>query len=160
MEMKLKGLASSKIHLEQAYALNPYSYKIKHAIGQWFIFSAYEQKTWEDAKVEFEQGEEVMIEQVRINDVYPVHSYIDGFMLLHRKFRFELETKKIKYLYQLIINLQKEFSNHSLLSLIWKKYYLFLKENNRTKDITITLEELQEMNKIDLSKDAEEQYLI
>ena len=60
----------------------------------------------------------------------------------------------------MIINLQKEFSNHSLLSLIWKKYYLFLKENNRTKDITITLEELQEMNKIDLSKDAEEQYLI
>lgn len=160
MEMKLKGLASSKIHLEQASALNPYSYKIRHALGQWYIFSAYEQKTWEDAKIEFEQGEEVMIEQTKINDVYPVHSYIDGFMLLHKKFKFELETKKIKYLYQLIINLQKEYSKHSLLSLIWKKYYLFLKDNNKTKDISITLEELQEMDKIDLSKDAEEQYLI
>jgi hypothetical protein len=70
MEMKLKGLASSKIHLEQASALNPYSYKIRHALGQWYIFSAYEQKTWEDAKIEFEQGEEVMIEQTKINDVY------------------------------------------------------------------------------------------
>jgi ABC-type dipeptide/oligopeptide/nickel transport system ATPase subunit len=160
MEMKLKDLPSAKIHLEQASALAPNSYKIKHTIGQWHMFNSCEMSTYKEALAEFIIGEEIMSEQFKINDAYPVHSYIDGYMLLHKKFNFDLESDKIKNLYTLIKTSLEKFDNHALLLIIWKKFYNFLKRNNKLNFIKISLEELQLIDKIDINKDADEQYKI
>lgn len=67
-------LQYAKIHLDQASALNSYSYKIRHTIGQWHMFNACAMDNY--------------------NDAYPVHSYIDSFIQLHNRFKFTLVSKK------------------------------------------------------------------
>ncbi|MAC82513.1 MAG: hypothetical protein CL624_00090 [Arcobacter sp.] len=78
------------------------------------------------------------------NDAYPVHSYIDSFIQLHNRFKFTLVSKKIKVLYLIIQTSLDKFDNHSLLLIIWKKFYQFLKRNNKTSFIKILLDELNE----------------
>ena len=160
MEMKLKDFDSAKIHLEQASTLNPSSYKIQHTIGQWHMFYSCTLSNYNLAKEEFEKGEKIMNAQITINDAYPVHSYIDGFMLLHKKFNFELESKKIRYLYSIIMESLKRFNNHALLLIIWKKFYKFLEINKKLHIIKTSLEDKIMLDSIDTSKDAEEQYII
>lgn len=160
MEMKRGDLTSSKIHLEQAIAINPYSYKIKHAIGQWHFFAACQENDFELAKQEFEIGEKIMLEQLGINYAYPVHSYIDGFMEFHKHFKFELKEKKIKDLYKIIEESLLKDPNHSLLLIVWKKFYLFLEKNEVVRYIKINLDDYKRMTYIDINKSAEEQYLI
>ncbi|CAM3816833.1 SIR2 family protein [Arcobacter cloacae] len=160
MEMKLKDFDSAKIHLEQASTLNPSSYKIQHTIGQWHMFYAIRISDYNLAKEEFEKGEKIMIAQLPINDAYPVHSYIDGFMQLHKRFNFDLDSKKIKYLYSIIMDSLKRFNNHALLLIIWKKFYKFLERNKKLYMIKTSLEDKKILDSIDITKDAEEQYLI
>jgi len=160
MEMKLKDFDSAKIHLEQASTLNPSSYKIQHTIGQWYMFYSCTLPNYNMAKEEFEKGEKIMKAQITINDAYPVHSYIDGFMLLHKKFNFELESKKIRYLYSIIMESLERFNNHALLLIIWKKFYKFLEKNKKLHIIKTSLEDKKMLDAIDTSKDAEEQYII
>lgn len=160
MEMKLKDFESSRIHLEQALALSPHSYKIQHAKGQWYMFKASDMNNYSEAKKIFDKGAELMESQILINDAYPVHSYIDGFIMFHNKFKFELESNQIKHLYSIIKNSLTKFNNHALLLIIWKNFYLFLEKNNKTSYITISLEELKVMDTIDTRKSAEEQYVI
>lgn len=138
MEMKLKDFESSKIHLDQALALSPRSYKIKHALGQWYIFNSCNMSNYTEAKKIFDEGAELMESQLLINDAYPVHSYIDGFIMFHRKFEFELKANEIKHLYSIIQNALVKFNNHALLMIIWKKFYLFLDKHNKTGYITIS----------------------
>lgn len=160
MEMKLGDLPSAKIHLDQASALNPYSYKILHTIGQWHFFNACNLDNYNDALIEFQEGEQIMLGQLKINDAYPVHTYIDGFMEFHKKFNFKLEDKKIRELYNIIKDSLEKFHDHSLLLIIWKKFYLFLEKENKTKIISIPLNEYKKMTSIDINKSAEEQYSI
>ena len=160
MEMKLKDFDSARIHLEQASTLNPSSYKIQHTIGQWHMFYAITINDYNFAKEEFEKGEKIMIAQLPINDAYPVHSYIDGFMQLHKKFNFELDSKKIRYLYSIIMDSLKRFNNHALLLIIWKKFYKFLEKNKKLHIIKTSFEDKRILDSIDITKDAEEQYLI
>lgn len=160
MEMKLRDFNSAKIHLEQALTLNPSSYKIQHTIGQWHMFYSLTKNSYSLAIEEFEKGEKIMIAQLPINDAYPVHSYIDGFMQLHKVFKFELESKKIKYIYSIIMNSLKRFNNHALLLIVWKKFYQFLERNKKLYIISISIEDKKLLDSIDITKDAEEQYLI
>lgn len=160
MEMKLGDYSSAKIHLEQAIALNPKSYKIKHAIGQLHILKSLTYNDFSQAKLEFEIGERIMISQIDINDAYPIHSYIDGFIQFHKKFRFELENSKVKELYNIIKGGLEKFNNHALLLIIWKKYYKHLQKNNKTSLIKISFEDMNLMKHVDIKKDAEEQYII
>lgn len=160
MEMKLNDFESSKIHLEQALAISPHSYKIQHAKGQWYMFKSSYMSDYNEAKKIFDKGAKLMESQILINDAYPVHSYIDGFIKFHNKFKFELEKNQIRHLYSIIKNALIKFNNHALLLIIWKKFYLFLEKNNKVGYITITLEELKKMDDIDTKKSAEEQYVI
>ncbi len=160
MEMKLKAFDSAKIHLDQALTLNPSSYKIQHTIGQLHMFYSLTKSNYNEAKEEFEKGEKIMIAQLQINDAYPVHSYIDGFMQLHRVFKFELEVNKIKYIYSIIMSSLDRFNNHALLLIVWKKFYKFLEKNKKLHIIRISLEDKKLLDSIDITKDAEEQYLI
>lgn len=160
MEMKLKDYASAKIHLDQAIALNPKSYKIKHTVGQLHILKSLTFHNFNQAKQEFEIGEKIMISQLDINDSYPIHSYVDGYIRFHKKYKFELDNSKVKELYNIIKSGLEKFNNHALLLIIWKKYYQYLKVNNKTSLIKISIEDMQLMNTIDIKKDAEEQYLI
>ena len=160
MEMKLNDFDSALVHLEQASTLNPSSFKIQHTIGQWHMFYSCTLDNYNIAKEEFEKGEEIMKAQITINDAYPVHSYIDGFMLLHNKFKFELETRKIRYLYSIIISSLERFNNHALLLIIWKKFYLFLSNNKKLHLIKTSLEDKKHLESIDTSRDAEEQFII
>ncbi|MDN5125875.1 SIR2 family protein [Aliarcobacter butzleri] len=160
MEMKLGDYPSAKIHLEQAIALNPKSYKIKHAIGQLHILKSLTYDNFEEAKKEFEIGEKIMISQIEINDAYPIHSYVDGFIQFHKKFKFQLENNKVKELYNVIKYGLEKFNNHALLLIIWKKYYRYLQKNNKTSLIKISIEDMNLMKHIDVRKDAEEQYMI
>jgi hypothetical protein len=160
MEMKLKDFESSKIHLDQAMALSPNSYKIQHALGQWYMFKAITIDNYEQAKIIFQEGSKLMESQLLINDAYPVHSYIDGFMMFHKKFKFELKSNQIKHLYKIIQDALVKFNNHALLMIIWKQFYLFLEKENKTGYITVSLEDLKSMDAIDLHKSAEEQYII
>ena len=101
-----------------------------------------------------------MISQIDINDAYPIHSYIDGFIQFHKKFRFELENSKVKELYNIIKGGLEKFNNHALLLIIWKKYYKHLQKNNKTSLIKISFEDMNLMKHVDIKKDAEEQYII
>ncbi|WP_066155511.1 P-loop NTPase [Aliarcobacter cryaerophilus] len=160
MEIKLKDFDSARIHLEQALTLTPSSYKIQHTIGQWHMLYSLTMGKYSLAKEEFEKGEKIMFAQFSINDAYPVHSYVDGFMQLHKVFKFELDRKKIKDIYSIITNSIERFNEHSLLLIIWKKFYQFLEKNKKLYIISISLDDKKRLELIDITKDAEEQYLI
>lgn len=160
MEMKLGDYLSAKVHLDQAIALNPKSYKIKHTIGQLHILKSLTFHNFKQGKQEFEKGEKIMISQLDINDAYPIHSYVDGYIRFHKKYKFELENSKVKELYNIIKSGLEKFDNHSLLLIIWKKYYQYLQRNKKTSLIKISMEDMKLMESIDINKDAEEQFLI
>jgi hypothetical protein len=160
MEMKLNALDSAWIHLDQAKALNS-SYEIEHTIGQWYLINARSQSSYIEAKKEFSKGEEIMIKQINMNrDAYPVHTYIDEFMFFSNKYKENLNPSIIKKLVKIINNARKEFSEQVIIQIIWKKFYHFLKKVNLASYMVLGLEDLSLMDKIDVTKSAEEQYKI
>ncbi len=161
MEMKLNDLESAWIHLQQAKALTYNSYQIEHAIGQWYLLNA---KKFEDinlARDEFTKGEEIMIRQIKLKrDAYPIHTYVVEFMSFYSKFKQDIDIKKAKKLIGYIDDAKKAFPEHILVFIIWKKFYNFLKKNNCSNIMKLTLDDLKLMEKVDINKSAEEQYEI
>lgn len=161
MEMKLNDLDSAKIHLEQAEALNENSSNIQHSIGHWHLLKSLQYTSYEEAKREFLIGERIMIEQLGATlDAYPVHTYIDSFIEFHNKFHYELTPAKIKSLNAYINKVRNADPHHVLILIVWKKFYKFLEKNKLLNYIAFTPHDLHIINKVDISKSAEEQYTI
>lgn len=161
MEMKLNDLDSAKIHLEQAEALNENSSNIQHSIGHWHLLKSLQYDDFSQAETEFSIGEKIMIERLGVTlDAYPVHTYIDSFIEFHNKFKFALTTSKIRRLNGYINKVRDIDPRHVLILIVWKKFYKFLEKNKQLNSIVFSPEELHMINKIDISKSAEEQYTI
>jgi len=160
MEMKLEDLDSAWVHLKQAKALNN-SQEIEHTIGQWHLIKAKNMTNYLDGYEEFKKGEEIMIKQIsNYKDAYPVHTYIEEYIIFNRNFNLKPNSTELKKLIQIINTARNKFNDQIIIQIIWKKFYNFLENIKCANLMKLSFDDLKLMKQIDLSRSAEEQYFL
>ncbi len=109
LEQKMGDFDKAHMHLEQAAAIRPNSYQIKHAIGRNHFRQALTKTSIEEASPLFNTGELYMKELIstqeyRQGKAYSISCYVKEKINFINRFSTELTSKEIKYIDEILDN--------------------------------------------------------